>query len=213
MDRSSWLRSRLAATVLVVVLGALIVSVWLFNGQSLGGRWADVGTRSVAVVTEGYAPIDTAAVAGSQLQEASFSQVDLRINDIPDEAAAWFRTAVITSALSMGLASLTFLVMGYRVVRGVPFGRLFSRLVTGSGLILLIGGVLAPVADALGSFTAINSVEGIHEARPGIMTGDWMFYFPFTFDPVPLALGLVFLLLAAVLSRGTAHYDDVKNLV
>lgn len=213
LNPSSLLRSRLTASIIVIILGVLTVSVWLFNGQSLGGRWSDVGARSVAVVTDGYAPADTTGVASPQLQEARFTQVDLRISGISGEAAMWFRAAVITSAVSMGAASLTFLVLGYRVVRGIPFGDLFSRLATGSGLILLIGGILAPVADALGTFHAINGVRGIHEAGPGIMTGDWMYYFPFTFDPVPLALGLVFLLLAAVLSRGTAHYNDVKNLV
>ena len=213
MNRSLLLRNRVTATVVVVVLGILIVAVWLLHGQSLGGRWTDVGMRSVAVVTEGYAPVDTTAVVGPQLQEVRFTQVDLRINDISDEAAVWFRIAVITSAVSMGLASLTFLVLGYRVVRGVPFGHLFTRLATGSGLVLLVGGILAPAAEALGTFNAINGVPGIHDAGPGIMTGDWMYYLPFTFDPVPLVLGLVLLLLAAVLSRGTAHYDDVKNLV
>lgn len=213
MTRSSLLRSRLAATVMVAVLGIVIAALWLINGQSLGGRWADAGMRSVEVVTEGYAPVDTTAVAGPQLQGAWIGQVNLRINDISDAAAAWFRLAVTASAISMGVASLTFLVLGYRVMRGVPFGHLFSRLATASGLVLLVGGILAPVADALGTFNAINGVRGIHEASPGIMTGDWMFYFPFTFDPVPLVLGLVLLLLAAVLSRGTAHYDDVRNLV
>ena len=82
-----------------------------------------------------------------------------------------------------------------------------------TGTLALVGGVAVAILEGYAKYLTIHSLPGLLAGGNAVAVGTPGVYIIDSLNPVLFVIGLTLLLLAAVLSRGTHYYRDVKDLV
>lgn len=206
--RSATVVRWIAATAgaLVIALGGLLAAFWAAD------RFVNLNSGHVKVNVPGLAGVPQEEL-NSDVFFAFAERVDLIVMQMPEEAATYFWYSTLLTAVCCAIAALTSVVLCYRLARGVPFGPVMQWTVAVTGLVAIIGGIGVAVLEGYGKFTTVHSVPGLMSVGSPIGTGSLDLYIADSINPLFFVGGLTLLLLAAVLSRGTRYYRDVRDLV
>lgn len=206
--RSATVMRWVAATVgaLVIGLGGLLALFWAV------GRFGNLDSGHVHVSVPGIASVPQAEM-DSDVFFAFAERVSLIVMQMPEQAATYFRYSTLLTAICCVVAALTSVVLCYRLARGVPFGPVMQWTVAATGLVAIIGGAGVAVLEGYGKYTTVHSLPGLMSVDSPIGAGSVDLYIADSINSLFFVGGLTLLLLAAVLSRGTRYYRDVKDLV
>ena len=87
-----------------------------------------------------------------------------------------------------------------------------QRSTAAAGILALAGGVAVAILEGYATYLTVHSLPGLLDGGNAVAVGTPGVYVIDSLNPVLFVIGLI-LLLAAVLSRGTHYYRDVKDLV
>ena len=137
----------------------------------------------------------------------------LVVTEAPQQALVLMWSSTLLSAFCFLITALTCVVLCYRLARQVPFGAFMQRSTAATGILALAAGVAAAILEGYAKYLTVHSLPGLLAGGNAVGVGTPGVYIVDSLNPVLFVIGLILLLLAAVLSRGTHYYRDVKDLV
>ena len=144
----------------------------------------------------------------------TFSErVGLLVAQIPSQAMTLFWSSAVLTLVCYLVAALTGVVLCYRLARRVAFTPTMRWAATGAGILAFVSGVAVTVLEGYATYLTMHSLPEDLTAASSTGLGSIGIYIVDNIDLLFFVVGLNLLLLAAVLSRGTRYYQDVKELV
>jgi hypothetical protein len=147
--------------------------------------------------------------------EVSLQIESLRVQatTIDSSIQALFIASATLTAIAVLFATVTVVFLCYRLVRGKPFAAGFGWLVATSGFIALAAGALGPVLEGAAKKATVSQLSGIDSGVSPLAVGDLVYYAMSSFNLMPVCVGMIALLLAAVFRSGDSLNRDAMGLV
>ena len=199
-----WLGA-LCGAVAVLLAAALALFLTWYRLRSLSQGTVQISVPAVHELPPGSLDPQAVTVFAERLL--------LVASEAPQQALILMWCSAGLSVLCFLIAALTCVVLCYRLARQVPFGAFMQRSTAATGILALAAGVAAAILEGYAKYLTVHSLPGLLAGGNAVGVGTPGVYIVDSLNPVLFVIGLILLLLAAVLSRGTHYYRDVKDLV
>lgn len=195
----------LAPMGLVVLALGFLVAVWRwFTGD------ATLDHASISTDWPGAAVVDDPAGAGPALTGASITSADLLVANLSIGTRTVLALGDVFLLALWAMPTLAVAVIAQNALKGVPFTRTAARWLFCTALVVLIAGLGAEIAHAIGSALAAAEVLPSPEAGGAVTTtGHIALQVPVWPIGAALALGA----LGAVFQHGYALQRETEGLV
>ena len=195
----------LSGTVAVLLAAALALFLTGYPLRTLAQGDIQISVPATHELPPGSLDPQTVTVFAERLR--------LVVTEAPQQALVLMWCSILLSAFCFLITALTCVVLCYRLARRVPFGAFMQRSTATTGILALAAGVAAAILEGYAKYLTVHSLPGLLAGGNAVGVGTPGVYIVDSLNPVLFVIGLILLLLAAVLSRGTHYYRDVKDLV
>jgi hypothetical protein len=137
----------------------------------------------------------------------------VQVTTIDSSIQTLFISSATLTAAAVLFATVTVVFLCYRLIRGTPFAGGFAWPVAISGFTALVAGALGPFLEGAAKKATVSQLSGIDSGISPLGVGDLVYYASSSFNLMPVYVGLIALLLAAVFRSGDALNRDAKGLV
>ena len=196
----------------LALLALLSLAVGYHVAQTGFAQTIAVQSGNLKFTVPSFRPIDSASL-DPNVVSLSIESIQLQVASPDVTAQSLFIASTLLTSVTVLFALTTVVLLCYKLIRSTPFGGRFVWLVAFSGLTAVVAGLLAPVLEGLGKQRVVSQLSGVDSMESVLVSGDLAFYTTSSFDPIPVGIGLISLLLVAVFRAGNAMEHDAKGLV
>lgn len=203
---------RLLMRSVLAVLALLSLAVGCYTAQQGFAQALDAQSGNLTFTIPSFHPMDSGSL-DPNVVSLSIEALRLQVASPDSVAQSLFTASTLLTSATVLFTLATVVLLCYRLIRSTPFGGRFVWLVAISGLIAVAAGLLGPVLEGMAKQRVVAQLSGAGSLDSPVAIGDLAYYATSSFDPIPVCIGLVSLLLIAVFRAGNAMERDAKGLV
>lgn len=196
----------------LAIVAMMTLAIGCYVGYQAWLRILQIQAGKLNFSVPSFQPVE-AGNLDSNVVSLQVETLRVQVTTIDSSIQTLFISSATLTAAAVLFAMVTVVFLCYRLIRGTPFAGGFAWPVAISGFTALVAGALGPILEGAAKKATVSQLSGIDSGISPLVVGDLGYYASSSFTLMPVCVGLIALLLAAVFRSGDALNRDAKGIV